>query len=238
MARVPDLRRLLQNGIWVEDGLPSPTCIEYRRRSARRACRLGAAADGDQQVQEVCVPPVKTSKQHVALRERRHRERRGRHRPRSLGVSRGTSSTRCDCGDSSSLPRAHRGRGPRRRPLHGVRKVVASGSSASSRAYELQGERARLVEPARFPPDAREWRSAADPRRPRTHHHSGSSPNNPRKLTGLDRYGLTVVEQVPLEVEPIQEPALPRGQARQAWPTITAPSQGARLDGEPPEDTE
>ena len=31
--------------------------------------------------------------------------------------------------------------------------------------------------------------------------------NNPRKLAGLDGYGLTVVEQVPLEVEPQAENA-------------------------------
>jgi 3,4-dihydroxy 2-butanone 4-phosphate synthase/GTP cyclohydrolase II len=76
------------------------------------------------------------------------------------------------------------------------------------RAYELQQSGLDTVEAnleLGFPPDAREWgignQILAD---------LGLTTiriltNNPRKLTGLDGYGLTVVEQVPIEVEPNAE---------------------------------
>jgi 3,4-dihydroxy 2-butanone 4-phosphate synthase/GTP cyclohydrolase II len=78
------------------------------------------------------------------------------------------------------------------------------------RAYELQQAGLDTVEAnleLGFPPDAREWgignQILAD---------LGLTTiriltNNPRKLTGLDGYGLTVVEQVPIEVKPNAENA-------------------------------
>ena len=78
------------------------------------------------------------------------------------------------------------------------------------RAYELQENGLDTVEAnleLGFPADAREWgigyQILAD---------LGLTTiriltNNPRKLTGLDGYGLTVVEQVPIEVEPQAENA-------------------------------
>ena len=78
------------------------------------------------------------------------------------------------------------------------------------RAYELQESGLDTVEAnleLGFPADAREWgignQILAD---------LGLTTiriltNNPRKLTGLDGYGLRVVEQVPIEVEPKPENA-------------------------------
>ena len=76
------------------------------------------------------------------------------------------------------------------------------------KAYELQEEGLDTVEAnleLGFPPDAREWgignQILAD---------LGLSTiriltNNPKKLTGIDGFGLTVVEQVPIEIEPNAE---------------------------------
>jgi 3,4-dihydroxy 2-butanone 4-phosphate synthase/GTP cyclohydrolase II len=76
------------------------------------------------------------------------------------------------------------------------------------KAYELQEEGLDTVEAnleLGFPPDAREWgignQILAD---------LGLSTiriltNNPRKSAGMEGFGLTVVEQVPLEVPPNAE---------------------------------
>ena len=78
------------------------------------------------------------------------------------------------------------------------------------RAYELQETGLDTVEAnleLGFPADAREWgignQILAD---------LGLTTiriltNNPRKLTGLDGFGLTVVEQIPIEVAPKPENA-------------------------------
>ena len=53
--------------------------------------------------------------------------------------------------------------------------------------------------------------------------------NNPKKLTGIEGFGLTVVEQVPIEVPPNEENrALPRGQAREARPPAPPPGRALR----------
>jgi 3,4-dihydroxy 2-butanone 4-phosphate synthase/GTP cyclohydrolase II len=109
------------------------------------------------------------------------------------------------------------------------------------RAYELQESGLDTVEAnleLGFPADAREWgignQILAD---------LGLTTiriltNNPRKLTGLDGYGLTVVEQVPIEVEPQAENAGYLAAKREKLGhTITKlHHQGARLDPEPGDD--
>ena len=111
------------------------------------------------------------------------------------------------------------------------------------RAYDLQANGLDTVEAnlaLGFPPDAREWgignQILAD---------LGLTTiriltNNPRKLTGLDGFGLTVVEQVPLETEPTAENARYLAAKREKLGhTITRlHHQGARLEDETPEDTE
>jgi 3,4-dihydroxy 2-butanone 4-phosphate synthase/GTP cyclohydrolase II len=111
------------------------------------------------------------------------------------------------------------------------------------RAYELQANGLVTVEAniaLGFPADSREWgignQILAD---------LGLTTiriltNNPQKLTGLDGYGLTVVEQVPLEVEPTPEnERYLRAKREKLGHTITKlHHQGARLGGAPPEDSE
>jgi len=105
------------------------------------------------------------------------------------------------------------------------------------KAYELQAQGLDTVEAnleLGFPPDAREWgignQILAD---------LGLSTiriltNNPRKLTGLDGYGLTVVEQVPIEVEPGPENAryLAAKRDKLGHRITKLHHQGARLESE------
>ena len=62
--------------------------------------------------------------------------------------------------------------------------------------------------------------------------------NNPQKLTGLDGYGLTVLEQVPIEIEPTAENAryLAAKREKLGHTMTKLHHQGARLEGDPPED--
>jgi 3,4-dihydroxy 2-butanone 4-phosphate synthase/GTP cyclohydrolase II len=116
----------------------------------------------------------------------------------------------CDCGEQleRALARVEdEGRGV---VLYMSQEGRGIGLLNKLRAYELQANGLDTVEAnlaLGFPPDAREWgignQILAD---------LGLTTiriltNNPRKLTGLDGYGLTVVEQIPLEVEPTQENA-------------------------------
>ncbi|MGH3066585.1 MAG: bifunctional 3,4-dihydroxy-2-butanone-4-phosphate synthase/GTP cyclohydrolase II [Gaiellaceae bacterium] len=110
------------------------------------------------------------------------------------------------------------------------------------RAYELQESGLDTVEAnleLGFPADAREWgignQILAD---------LGLTTiriltNNPRKLTGLDGFGLSVVEQVPIEVEPKPENAryLAAKREKLGHTISKLHHQGARLEPEPaPED--
>src|SRR6185312_9157446 len=114
----------------------------------------------------------------------------------------------CDCGDQLELALARveaEGRGV---VLYMGQEGRGIGLLNKLRAYDLQATGLDTVEAnlaLGFPPDAREWgignQILAD---------LGLTTiriltNNPRKLTGLDGYGLTVVEQVPIEVPPNAE---------------------------------
>ena len=74
------------------------------------------------------------------------------------------------------------------------------------KAYELQENGLDTVEAnleLGFPPDAREYGiGSPDPRRPRASRPSASSRTTRSKITGIEGFGLTVVEQVPIEVPP------------------------------------
>ncbi len=112
-------------------------------------------------------------------------------------------SLRCDCGEQLELALAQikaEGRGVL---LYMSQEGRGIGLLNKLRAYELQENGLDTVEAnleLGFPPDARDYgignQILAD---------LGLSTiriltNNPRKLTGIDGYGLTVVEQVPIEV--------------------------------------
>ena len=77
------------------------------------------------------------------------------------------------------------------------------------RAYELQDHGRDTVEAnleLGFPPDLRDYGIGAQILvRPRAHDRSGCSPTTRRRSSGLEGYGLSVVERVPIEVAPGDE---------------------------------
>jgi 3,4-dihydroxy 2-butanone 4-phosphate synthase/GTP cyclohydrolase II len=243
MARVPDLTAFCEH-----HGLRMITVadlIEYRRRMEKlveRVVSVRLPTDYGE-FQAVAYRELLTDKQHVALVKgdvegaenvlvRVHSE---------CLTGDVFHSQLCDCGEQleSALARVEaEGRGV---VLYMGQEGRGIGLLNKLRAYELQATGLDTVEAnlaLGFPPDSREWgignQILAD---------LGLTTiriltNNPRKLTGLDGYGLTVVEQVPLEVEPTVENARYLAAKREKLGhTITKlHHQGARLEGEPPED--
>ena len=211
MARVPDLIPYCER-----HGLKMITVadlVEYRRRHEKLVER-GASVRLPTEYGEFTAVAFReklTGKTHVALVAGRGRRRRERARPRPLRVP-------------------HRRRLPlaalrlRRAARAGARPDRARGAAAcflymaqegrgigllnKLRAYELQEQGLDTVEAnleLGFPADARDYgignQILAD---------LGLTTiriltNNPKKLTGIDGFGLTVVEQVPIEVAPNDE---------------------------------
>ena len=148
----------------------------------------------------------------------------------------------CDCGEQLDVALARVEEEGRGVVLYMGQEGRGIGLLNKLRAYELQANGLDTVEAnlaLGFPPDAREWgignQILAD---------LGLTTiriltNNPRKLTGLDGYGLTVVKQVPLEVPPTAENERYLATKREKLGhTITRlHHQGAHLGG-PPEDSE
>src|SRR6187200_1877287 len=210
MARVPDLTAYCERHelkmVTVAD------LIEYRRRIEKLVERVVSVRLPTEfgEFRAVAYRELLTDKQHVALVKgdvegaenvlvRVHSE---------CLTGDVFHSLLCDCGDQleQALARVEaEGRGV---VLYMGQEGRGIGLLNKLRAYELQANGLDTVEAnlaLGFPPDAREWgignQILAD---------LGLSTiriltNNPRKLTGLDGYGLTVVEQVPLEVEPTAE---------------------------------
>jgi 3,4-dihydroxy 2-butanone 4-phosphate synthase / GTP cyclohydrolase II len=117
-------------------------------------------------------------------------------------------SLRCDCGEQLDLALRRIAAEERGVLLYMAQEGRGIGLLNKLKAYQLQEEGLDTVEAnleLGFPADAREWgignQILAD---------LGLSTiriltNNPRKLAGIEGFGLTVVEQVPLEVEPHAE---------------------------------
>jgi 3,4-dihydroxy 2-butanone 4-phosphate synthase/GTP cyclohydrolase II len=117
-------------------------------------------------------------------------------------------SLRCDCGEQLELALRRIAAEDRGVLLYMAQEGRGIGLLNKLKAYELQEEGLDTVEAnleLGFPPDAREWgignQILAD---------LGLSSiriltNNPRKSAGMEGFGLTVVEQVPLEVAPNAE---------------------------------
>jgi 3,4-dihydroxy 2-butanone 4-phosphate synthase/GTP cyclohydrolase II len=117
-------------------------------------------------------------------------------------------SLRCDCGDQLETALRRIAAEERGVLLYMAQEGRGIGLLNKLRAYELQEEGLDTVEAnlqLGFPADAREWgignQILAD---------LGLTTiriltNNPKKLSGLEGYGLEVVEQVPIEVEPNDE---------------------------------
>jgi 3,4-dihydroxy 2-butanone 4-phosphate synthase/GTP cyclohydrolase II len=212
MARVPDLVEFCQR-----HGLRMITVadlIEYRRRREKLVERVVSVRLPTEygEFHAVAYRELLTDKHHVALVKgdldgaqdvlvRVHSE---------CLTGDVFHSLRCDCGEQLEQALARiEGEGC------GVLLYMAQegrgiGLLNKLKAYELQENGLDTVEAnleLGFPADAREWgignQILAD---------LGLTTiriltNNPRKITGLDGFGLTVVEQVPIEVEPQPENA-------------------------------
>ena len=245
MARVPDLV-----GYCAQHDLKMVTVadlIEYRRRTEKLVERVVSVRLPTEygEFEAVAYRELLTNKQHLAFVKgeiddaenvlvRVHSE---------CLTGDVFHSLLCDCGDQleQALARVEaEGRGV---VLYMGQEGRGIGLLNKLRAYELQATGLDTVEAnlaLGFPPDAREWgignQILAD---------LGLTTiriltNNPRKLTGLDGYGLTVVEQVPLEVEPTAENAryLAAKREKLGHTISKLHHQGARLEGDVPEDPE
>jgi 3,4-dihydroxy 2-butanone 4-phosphate synthase/GTP cyclohydrolase II len=243
MARVPDLVAFCERHeirlVTVAD------LIEYRRRREKLVERAVSVQLPTElgEFQAIAYRELLTDKQHVALVKgevagvenvlvRVHSE---------CLTGDVFHSLRCDCGEQLEQALAcieAEGRGVL---LYMSQEGRGIGLLNKLRAYELQENGLDTVEAnleLGFPADAREWgignQILAD---------LGLTTiriltNNPRKLRGLDGYGLTVVEQVPIEVEPKPENARYLAAKRdKLGHTITRlHHQGTRLDDATEED--
>jgi 3,4-dihydroxy 2-butanone 4-phosphate synthase/GTP cyclohydrolase II len=212
MARVPDLIEFCR-----EHGLKLVTVadlIEYRRRREKLVERVATVrmptAHGE--FTAVAFKEKLTGKHHVALVKG---EVEGAQdvlvRVHSECLTGDVfHSLRCDCGEQleHALQRIEReGLGV---VLYMAQEGRGIGLLNKLRAYELQEQGRDTVEAnieLGFPADARDYgignQILAD---------LGLSTiriltNNPKKLTGIEGFGLTVVEQVPIEVSPNEENA-------------------------------
>jgi 3,4-dihydroxy 2-butanone 4-phosphate synthase/GTP cyclohydrolase II len=117
-------------------------------------------------------------------------------------------SLRCDCGEQLEQALARIGSEERGVLLYMAQEGRGIGLLNKLKAYELQENGMDTVEAnleLGFPPDMREYgignQILAD---------LGLSTiriltNNPKKITGIEGFGLTVVEQVPIEISPNDE---------------------------------
>jgi 3,4-dihydroxy 2-butanone 4-phosphate synthase / GTP cyclohydrolase II len=245
MARVPDLVEYCEHHdlkmVTVAD------LIEYRRRIEKLVERVVSVRLPTEygEFRAVAYRELLTNKQHLALVKgdvegvenvlvRVHSE---------CLTGDVFHSLLCDCGDQleQALARVEaEGRGV---VLYMGQEGRGIGLLNKLRAYELQATGLDTVEAnlaLGFPADSREWgignQILAD---------LGLTTiriltNNPQKLTGLDGYGLTVLEQVPLEVEPTAENERYLAAKREKLGhTITKlHHQGARLESDVPEESE
>jgi 3,4-dihydroxy 2-butanone 4-phosphate synthase/GTP cyclohydrolase II len=117
-------------------------------------------------------------------------------------------SLRCDCGEQmeGALRRIEReGKGVF---LYMRQEGRGIGLANKLRAYELQDQGRDTVEANEelgFPPDLRDYGIGAQILVDMGLSTIRIMTNNPCKITGLDGYGLTVVERIPLQVEPREE---------------------------------
>jgi 3,4-dihydroxy 2-butanone 4-phosphate synthase/GTP cyclohydrolase II len=210
MARVPDLVPYCE-----EHGLKMITVadlIEYRRRHEKLVERTTSVRlpTGYGEFTAVAFRETLTGKHHLALVKgevdgmpdvlvRVHSE---------CLTGDVFHSLRCDCGEQLDQALLQIGREDRGVLLYMAQEGRGIGLLNKLRAYELQETGLDTVEAnleLGFPADARDWgignQILAD---------LGLSTiriltNNPKKISGLEGFGLTVVEQVPIETPPNAE---------------------------------
>jgi 3,4-dihydroxy 2-butanone 4-phosphate synthase/GTP cyclohydrolase II len=210
MARVPDLVEYCARHdlkmITVED------LIEYRRRTEKLVERITSVrlptAYGD--FTAIAFREKLTGKHHVALvKGHPEGEEDVLVRVHSECLTGDVfHSLRCDCGEQLEQALARIGSEERGVLLYMAQEGRGIGLLNKLKAYELQENGLDTVEAnleLGFPPDMREYgignQILAD---------LGLSTiriltNNPKKITGIEGFGLTVVEQVPIEISPNDE---------------------------------
>jgi 3,4-dihydroxy 2-butanone 4-phosphate synthase / GTP cyclohydrolase II len=210
MARVPDLVEYCARHdlkmITVED------LIEYRRRTEKLVERMTSVrlptSYGD--FIAVAFREKLTGKHHVALvKGHVEGEEDVLVRVHSECLTGDVfHSLRCDCGEQLEQALARIGSEERGVLLYMAQEGRGIGLLNKLKAYELQENGMDTVEAnleLGFPPDMREYgignQILAD---------LGLSTiriltNNPKKITGIEGFGLTVVEQVPIEISPNEE---------------------------------
>jgi 3,4-dihydroxy 2-butanone 4-phosphate synthase/GTP cyclohydrolase II len=210
MARVPDLVEYCARHdlkmITVED------LIEYRRRTEKLVERMTSVrlptAYGD--FVAIAFREKLTGKHHVALvKGHVEGEEDVLVRVHSECLTGDVfHSLRCDCGEQLEQALARIGSEERGVLLYMAQEGRGIGLLNKLKAYELQENGMDTVEAnieLGFPPDMREYgignQILAD---------LGLSTiriltNNPKKITGIEGFGLTVVEQVPIEIAPNDE---------------------------------
>ena len=115
-------------------------------------------------------------------------------------------SLRCDCGEQlDAAMQQHRARRAPASSSTCARRAAASASSTSSRPTQLQDDGLDTVEANEalgFKPDLRDYGIGAQILLDLGLTSIRILTNNPKKIVGLDGYGLAVTEQVPLSIEP------------------------------------
>ena len=207
MARVPDLVPYCERHglklVTVED------LIEYRRRHEKLVERMTTVrlptAYGE--FTAVAFREVLTGKNHVALVKG---EVEGREdvlvRVHSECLTGDVfHSLRCDCGEQLELALRRIAAEERGVLLYMSQEGRGIGLLAKLRAYELQENGLDTVEAniqLGFPPDAREYGIGSQILSDLGLTTIRILTNNPRKITGIEGFGLRVAEQVPIDVPP------------------------------------
>jgi 3,4-dihydroxy 2-butanone 4-phosphate synthase/GTP cyclohydrolase II len=114
-------------------------------------------------------------------------------------------SLRCDCGNQLDAAMARIGQEGRGVILYMRQEGRGIGLPAKLRAYHLQDKGADTVEAnvkLGFPPDLRDYGYGAQMLVALGVKRLRLLTNNPRKIIGLDGYGLEVIERVALKIEP------------------------------------
>ena len=210
MARVPDLILYCEQHeikmITVED------LIEYRRQTEKLVERMTSVrlptAYGD--FIAVAFRETLTGKHHVALvKGAVDGEEDVLVRVHSECLTGDVfHSLRCDCGDQLELALERISAEPRGVLLYMAQEGRGIGLLNKLKAYELQEAGLDTVEAnleLGFPADLREYGIGSQILADLGLTTIRILTNNPKKMTGIEGFGLTVVEQVPIEVSPNAE---------------------------------
>jgi 3,4-dihydroxy 2-butanone 4-phosphate synthase/GTP cyclohydrolase II len=210
MARVPDLIRYCEKHdvklITVAD------LIEYRRRTEKLVERATSVrlptAYGE--FTAVAFRELLTGKHHIALVKGNVAGGEGvLVRVHSECLTGDVfHSLRCDCGEQLERALARIGAEERGVLLYMTQEGRGIGLLNKLKAYELQENGLDTVEAnleLGFPPDLREYGIGSQILADLGLSTIRILTNNPRKITGIEAFGLKVVEQVPIEVPPNAE---------------------------------